>query len=85
MDSLNKNLRSAYLTTQAATKESLVLPSDFGSQGAVYHLGYIQHHSVSQSPRQNLFKNSKKAPKGIDKMRIRFIIELWGKVGKEGK
>jgi len=24
-------------------------------------------------------------PKGIDKMRIRFIIELWGKVGKEGE
>jgi hypothetical protein len=32
-----------------------------------------------------LFENSKKAPKGIDKIRIRFIIELWGKVGKKGK
>jgi hypothetical protein len=41
MDSLNKNLQSAYLTMQAAIKESLVLPGDFGSQGAVYPLGYI--------------------------------------------
>jgi len=24
----------------------------------------------------------KKSPKGIDKIKIRFIIELWGKVGK---
>jgi hypothetical protein len=32
-----------------------------------------------------LFKNSKKAPKGIDKIIIRFIIEMWGNVGKEGK
>jgi len=46
MDSLNKNLRSAYLTMQAVTKESLVLPSDFGSQGAVYPLGYIYYHPV---------------------------------------
>jgi len=41
MDSPNKNLQSAYLTMQAATKESLVLPSAFGSQGAVYASGYI--------------------------------------------
>ena len=34
---------------------------------------------------ENLFENSKKSPKGIDKIKIRFIIELWGKVGKEGK
>jgi len=34
MDSLNKNLQNAYLTMQAAAKESLVLLSDFGSQGA---------------------------------------------------
>jgi hypothetical protein len=32
-----------------------------------------------------LFKNSKKAPKGIDKIRIGFIIGLWGKVGKKGR
>jgi len=51
MDSLNKNLQNAYLTMQAATKESLVFPSDFGFQGAVYPLGYIQHHFASQSPR----------------------------------
>jgi len=31
---------------QAVTKESLVLPSDFGSQGAVYPLGYIYYHPV---------------------------------------
>jgi hypothetical protein len=37
-----------------------------------------------QSPRQKLHKNSKKAPKSIDKIRIGFIIELWGKVGKKG-
>jgi len=67
MDPLNKNLRSAYLTTQAVTKESLVLPSDFGSQGAVYHLGYIQHHSVSKSPRRKLFKISKKRQKVLTK------------------
>jgi hypothetical protein len=41
MDSLNKNLQSAYLTMQAAAKESLVLPGDLGSQGAVYPSGYI--------------------------------------------
>jgi len=67
MDPLNKNLRSAYLTTQAVTKESLVLPSDFGSQGAVYHLGYIQHHSVSKSPRRKLFKILKKRQKVLTK------------------
>jgi hypothetical protein len=67
MDPLNKNLRSAYLTTQAVTKESLVLPSDFGSQEAVYHLGYIQHHSVSKSPRRKLFKISKKRQKVLTK------------------
>jgi hypothetical protein len=39
----------------------------------------------SHSPRRNLFENSKKSPKGIDKIKIRFIIELWGKVGKKGK
>jgi hypothetical protein len=32
-----------------------------------------------------LFENLKKSPKGIDKIKIRFIIELWGKVGKRGK
>jgi hypothetical protein len=32
-----------------------------------------------------LFKISKKAPKGIDKIRIGFIIGLWGKVGKKGR
>jgi hypothetical protein len=32
-----------------------------------------------------LFKNLKKAPKGIDKIIIRFIIEMWGNVGKRGK
>jgi hypothetical protein len=31
-----------------------------------------------------LFKNSKKAPKSIDKIKIGFIIGLWGKVGKKG-
>jgi len=67
MDSPNKNLRSAYLTTQAATKESLVLPSGFGSQGALYPLGYIQHYSVSQSPRRKLFKISKKRQKVLTK------------------
>jgi hypothetical protein len=36
-------------------------------------------------PRRKLFENSKKTPKGIDKIKIRFIIGLWGKVGKEGK
>jgi hypothetical protein len=41
MDFLNKNLQSAYLTMQATTKESLVLPGDSGSQGAAYPLGYI--------------------------------------------
>jgi len=41
MDSPNKNPQSAYLIMQAATKESLVLPSDFGFRGAVYALGYI--------------------------------------------
>jgi len=30
MDSLNKNLQNAYLTMQAAAKESLVLTSDLG-------------------------------------------------------
>jgi len=56
MDSLNKNLQSAYLTMQAATKESLVLPSDFGSQGIVYPLGYIQHHSVPNPQDENCSK-----------------------------
>jgi hypothetical protein len=46
MDSTNKNLQSAYLTTQAATKESLVLTNDFGFQGEVCQLGYIQRHTV---------------------------------------
>ena len=32
-----------------------------------------------------LFENSKKSPKGIDKTKIRFIIEWWGIVGKKGK
>jgi hypothetical protein len=32
-----------------------------------------------------LFENSRKSPKGIDKIKIRFIIGLWGKVGKRGK
>jgi hypothetical protein len=41
MDPPNKNLQNAYLIMQAVTKESLVLPSDFGSQGAVYAFGYI--------------------------------------------
>jgi hypothetical protein len=41
MDSFNKNLQSAYLIMQAAAKESLVLPGDLGSQGAVYPSGYI--------------------------------------------
>jgi hypothetical protein len=36
-------------------------------------------------PRRNLFENSKKSPKGIDKIQIRFIIEKWGIVGKKGK
>jgi len=75
MDSPNKNPQSAYLTMQAATKESLVLPSYLGAQGALYPLGYIEHNSVSQSPRRNLFVNSKKSLKGIDKIKIRFIIE----------
>jgi hypothetical protein len=41
MYTLNKNLQNAYLTMQAVTKESLVLPGDLGSQGAVYLSGYI--------------------------------------------
>jgi hypothetical protein len=41
MDSPNKNPQNVYLIMQAATKESLVLPSDFGFQGAAYPLGYI--------------------------------------------
>jgi hypothetical protein len=41
MDSFNKNLQNAYLTMQAAAKESLVPHSDLGSQGAVHPLDYI--------------------------------------------
>jgi hypothetical protein len=37
-------------------------------------------------PKTKIVENSKKSPKGIDKIKIRFIIiKLWGKVGKKGK
>jgi hypothetical protein len=36
-------------------------------------------------PKTDFLKIQRKASKGIDKIRIRFIIELWGKVGKKGK
>jgi hypothetical protein len=38
----------------------------------------------SQSQRQNLFENSKKLPKGIDKMKTGFIIRIVGKSGEKG-
>jgi hypothetical protein len=41
MEFVNKNLQNPYLTMRAAVKESLVLPGNLGSQGAVYHLDYI--------------------------------------------
>jgi hypothetical protein len=59
--------------------------SNFASEGAPASIGLYIEPLCFQSPGRNLFENSKKAPKGIDKMRIRFIIELWGKVGKKGK
>jgi hypothetical protein len=37
-----------------------------------------------QFPRRNFSENSKKAPKGIDKMKIRFIIRIVGKSGEKG-
>jgi len=67
MDSLNKNLRSAYLTTQAATKESLVLTNDFGSQGAVYPLGYIYYHPVLNPRDENCSKIQKKRQRVLTK------------------
>jgi len=51
----------------------------------VYPLGYIYHHPVLDSQDENYLENSRKTPKGIDKIRIRFIIELWGKMGKKGR
>jgi hypothetical protein len=62
-----------------------VLFSNFGFQGALASIELYITPLCSQSPKRNLLENSKKAPKGIDKMRIRFIMELWGKVGKKGK
>jgi len=67
MDPLNKTLRSAYLNMQAATKESLTLPSDFGYQGAVYPLGYIQHHSVLDTQDEICSKIQKKRQKVLTK------------------
>jgi hypothetical protein len=67
MDSLNKNLQNTYLTMQAVTKESLVLPSDLGSQEAVYPSGYIQHHSVLNPQDKNCSKFQKKLQKVLTK------------------
>jgi hypothetical protein len=61
-----------------------VLPRECGSKGAMNPLDYIKL-PYSQPLRRNFFENLKKTQKGIDKIRIRFIIELWGKVGKKGE
>jgi hypothetical protein len=33
---------------------------------------------------RKLLKNAKKSSKGVDKIKKRFIIDLWGKVGDNG-
>jgi len=76
MDSLNKNLQSAYLTMQAATKESLVLIQYLSDTSFIItrRLDESRFIGTKQSQRGKKIKNSKKNQKGIDKIRIRFII-----------
>ena len=66
----------------AATKESRMIPRDPDPQGVSYLSIYIHHHSIFSPPDENCSKKSEKAPEGIDKTQIEFIIGLWGKVGK---
>jgi hypothetical protein len=61
-----------------------VLPSDFGSREQCIHWA-ICSTTLSSTPKTKIVQKFKKPPKGIDKIKIGFIIGLWGKVGKKGK
>jgi hypothetical protein len=84
MDSLNKNPQSAYLTMQAATKESLMPPVTLALREQCIHWA-IFSTALFSIPKTKIVQKFKKTPKGIDKIRTRFIMKWWGKVGKKGK
>jgi len=60
MDSFNKNLQSAYLTTQTEIKESLLLPNDFGAQRVIYTLGCIYHLTLFLNPQDEIYSKIQK-------------------------
>jgi hypothetical protein len=69
---------------QAAVKQSLCLCSFlpwFWFSGSNLSPGLHLTPLCSQSPKRKFVQKFKKVAKGIDKIIIRFIIELWGKMG----
>jgi hypothetical protein len=74
MDSPNKNPQNAYLIMQAATKESLVLPVALAFKEQCMHWA-IFSTTLFSIPNAKFVRKFKKSPKGIDKIKIRFIIE----------